>query len=285
MPIRLAACLVALLCLKPAQAYDYERDFDATDDSTWPVIALIIDDMGDSAEAGWRVLNLPGPVACSILPRTPFAHEFAVAAYALGKEVLLHQPLEATANNSLLGPGAIMRDQSREQLRTTLQANLDSLKYVSGINNHMGSLLTQHVEPMSWMMAEIRDTRGPWGQVFFVDSVTTPNTRAQDRATAARIPNARRDVFLDHVQEVEHVAVQFEALKKSARQQGYALGIGHPYEVTLAMLDHALPRLAASGYRLVSVRELIEIRDARGGRMPSVVAGAPGTGIATFEQE
>jgi hypothetical protein len=285
MRIRLAACLLAALWMSGAHAYDYERDFDAADQATWPVIALIIDDLGDVADAGRRALALPGPVACSILPHTPYAYEFAVTAHARGKEVLLHQPLEAEAHNTLLGPGAIMRDQSRDELRSTLQDNLGSLAFVSGVNNHMGSLLTQHAIPMTWIMSEIKATSGPSGGLFFVDSVTTGNTLAQERARAARIPNARRDVFLDHVQEVEHVAVQLEALKKAARRQGYALGIGHPYEVTLSMLHEVLPQLAASGYRLVSVGDLIRVRDARRARINSVVAGAPGTGVATFEQE
>lgn len=285
MPMRLAAWLFAIVSVTAAHAYDYERDFDAADPSTWPVIALIIDDLGDGAQLGRRALALPGPVACSILPHTPYGYEFAVTAHARGKEVLLHQPLEAQANNSLLGPGAIMLDQSHEQLRTTLLGNLDSLAHVSGVNNHMGSLLTQHAEPMSWMMAQIKQTRGPAGELFFVDSYTSVDTRALERARAAHIPAARRDVFLDNVQDKEQVAAQFEALKNAARRRGYALGIGHPYEVTLSLLDEVLPGLADKGYRLVSVRDLIRVRDRRLGGMRGVVAAAPGAGVATFEQE
>ena len=269
--LKVALCGVLLWALLPAAlAYDYESNFDPTDQDTWPVIAVIIDDLGDRPALGRQALALPGPVACSILPHTPFAREFATTAHALGKEVMLHQPLEADTDNHLLGPGAMTLGTTREQMRSTLRENLATLRHVSGMNNHMGSLFTRHAEPMGWLMKELRAA----GDLYFVDSVTTGGTMGRQQARLVGVANARRDVFLDHVQEAEHVAVQFEVLKLAARRQGYAIGIGHPFTVTLEMLDKALPRLAATGYRLVSVRELIEVRATRQKAAQAFAAGS-----------
>ncbi|MFK8014529.1 MAG: divergent polysaccharide deacetylase family protein [Gammaproteobacteria bacterium] len=268
--LQAALCGALIWALLPAAlAYDYDSDFDPADQDTWPVIAIIIDDLGDRAVEGRHALALPGPVACSILPHTPYAREFSVTAHARGKEVLLHQPLEADTRNHLLGPGAMRLGITRAQMRATLRDNLATLRYVSGVNNHMGSFFTRHAQQMGWLMRELQAT----GDLYFVDSVTTGGTRGQQQAELAGIANARRDVFLDHVQEAKHVASQFELLKRSARRQGYALGIGHPFTVTLDMLDAALPRLAATGYRLVSVRELISVRAIRQ-KAQTVTAGS-----------
>ncbi len=279
-----SAAAAWLIGLPVALAYEYKHDFDPADPATWPVVAVIIDDLGDRPILGRRALALPGPVACAILPRTPYASEFARTAFLRGKEVLLHQPLEAATKNELLGPGAITRQLTLPQMRSMLRTNLESIAYVSGVNNHMGSWLTTQTGAMNSLMAEIRANNNRFGGLFFVDSVTSGATVAQRAAAAARIPNARRDVFLDHVQDSEHVAQQLDLLKRTARQQGFALGIGHPFAVTLDALGQALPQLAANGYRLVSVRELIAVREAR---KPDheVMAYAPRSGVTTHLQK
>ena len=47
-----------------------------------PRIAIIIDDLGYQLEAGHRTIDLPGPVACAILPSTPRATSLAEAAFS-----------------------------------------------------------------------------------------------------------------------------------------------------------------------------------------------------------
>ena len=63
---RIAALVVALLINAGAKA-----------DTDRPRIAIIIDDLGYQWDAGLRVIALPGPVACAILPQTPRAAELA----------------------------------------------------------------------------------------------------------------------------------------------------------------------------------------------------------------
>lgn len=264
---RLCAGTALALCGAFAQAYDYEAQFDATDPTTWPVLAIIIDDLGDRAVEGRRTVALPGPVACSLLPHTPYARELAATAHQSGKEVMLHQPLEADAQNELLGPGAITAGQSGAQITSQLQANLATLPHVSGVNNHMGSRLTRVRQPMHSLLSEIKRTPS----LFFVDSVTTQDSIAYAIARELNVPTARRDVFLDSDQDPERIAVQIEKLKKHARERGYAVGIGHPYAVTLDALEAVLPRLAQTGYRLVTVRELIDVQSHRRRTAPRVV--------------
>ena len=44
-------------------------------------VALIIDDLGHVGGAGKRVVALTGPVACAILPHTPYARSIARLAH------------------------------------------------------------------------------------------------------------------------------------------------------------------------------------------------------------
>ena len=56
-----------------------------------------------------------------------------------------------------LGPGAITQDMNKAELQYTLEKALDDLPQVKGINNHMGSYLTQKIKPMSWTMEILKE--------------------------------------------------------------------------------------------------------------------------------
>ena len=233
----------------------------AAEQVTLPRVAVIIDDLGYALAAGERAINLPGPVACAILPGTPRAIRLAEQAHASGKEVLLHLPLQAE-NDYDLGdaaePGSLHLDMSQAEFAHTFIEDIEAVPHVIGVNSHRGSLLTRHPGHMNWLMEEIRDR----GDLFFVDSYTTAASVALQLALETGVPAAKRDVFLDPDQSPETVAREFARLKKLAQQNGFALGIGHPYPATLAFLEKELPKLRNEGFELISISELIALTNA-----------------------
>ncbi len=216
-----------------------------------PAIVVIIDDLGDNLARGEAALALPGPITYAILPHSPHADELAQRAYAEGKEVILHAPM-ANAHRLPLGPGALTPDLSRSEFVRTLRDSLASVPHAIGLNNHMGSLLTEREEPMRWVMEEAR-RQG----LFFVDSRTSPRSQAWEIAQAEGIPSLRRDVFLDHEQTRAFVHRQFMQTVRIAQKYGTAVAIGHPYPVTVDYLNWALPLLDEWGIRLVSAAALL----------------------------
>jgi polysaccharide deacetylase 2 family uncharacterized protein YibQ len=81
-------------------------------------------------------------------------------------------------------------------------------------------------------------------------------------ALEAGVPATRRDVFLDPDRSPETLAREFARLKKLASENGFAVGIGHPYPETIAFLERELPGLADDGFELVSISEMIVLRAA-----------------------
>ena len=116
------------------------------------LIAVIIDDLGNQRGAGERTVELEGPVACAIMPHTRHATYLAQRAFAVGKEVMLHLPMQPMQMQRIAGPGEISLDTQRRQLEHILQIDLDSVPHVVGVNNHMGSLITRHPGHMRWLM-------------------------------------------------------------------------------------------------------------------------------------
>ncbi len=245
----LAASLVSLhqvlfLCLLGLPAWA---------DSARPRVAIIIDDLGYLKDAGRRAVELDGPVAYAILPNTPHGESLAKRARSLNKEVLLHLPLQAIEQVAPLGGDVIDIDTTHRQLANILSSNLASVPYVIGVSTHMGSLLTQHPGHMAWLMDELRER----GNLLFVDSYTTPDSVALRLAHERGIPAVRRNVFLDNEINAEHIAREFQRLKKYAHKHGAAVAIGHPYASTLSLLEAEIPKLTQEGIELVSISELV----------------------------
>jgi polysaccharide deacetylase 2 family uncharacterized protein YibQ len=162
--------------------------------------------------------------------------------------------MESDLGNSL-GTGGLTLNMSRVQFIDTLHRNIASVPYVSGVNNHMGSLLTRDPTAMRWLMSELR-SKG----FYFIDSRTTDATVAERVASENLIPTFRRHVFLDNTPQEIVIRGQLQKLLLMARTKGKAIGIAHPYPQTLAVLREEIPKLKQQGIELVSVSNLINAR-------------------------
>lgn len=215
-----------------------------------PAIAIIIDDLGNQWQYSKRVLDLRGDITLAILPFSPFAERLAKLAAHTDREVILHAPMEPLAHPAW--HDGLHRKMNETELRRALAKMLDTLPTVRGVNNHMGSALTQERRPMDWVMDELRQ-RG----LYFIDSRTSPGSQALASARQSAIPSARRDVFLDNVRTQEAIHLQFNTLIRLAHQRGQAIAIGHPYPETLAFLEQTLDQLDELGVRLVPASHLL----------------------------
>lgn len=220
-----------------------------------PTIAIIIDDMGHNRIQGERLIALDQPLTLAFLPFRRYTTVLAEKAHERQKEIMLHAPM-ANTRRLELGPGGLNPDMNQGELALTLRRALRSIPHVRGVNNHMGSLLTQQLKAMDWVMAEL--THYP---VYFVDSRTIASSVAGDVAAAYRIPTLSRDVFLDHEQTEEYVSRQFQLLIKRAKENGSAIGIGHPHKVTVDFLEKRLPQLDAEGIAIATVSGVWAIRN------------------------
>jgi len=223
-------------------------------ETTGPRISIIIDDIGYRWVEDHDALDLPGPLAFSIMPHSPHAKLMSRLAVAHGKDVLLHLPMEAMEEqkNRFLGPGALTLDMTRGQFLETLHDDLQSFPNIIGVNNHMGSLLTQYPGQMEWLMESLRNR-----DIFYVDSLTSSDSVAGTVARQSRVSYQSRDVFLDDKVNAGHINAQFDNLLRIARQRGEAIAIGHPHPETLSILRKRLANLEREGVILVSLTELI----------------------------
>lgn len=216
-----------------------------------PAIALVIDDLGFSDSAAQRVVALPVSVTVAILPYGRNLDLIAQSAHAKGHGVMLHLPMEPDGAEDP-GPIPLLTGLSDEQLRSRIEWNFTRFEGFDGVNNHMGSRFTRDARSLRIVLEEVQ-RRG----LFFMDSVTSPRSVGVNLAHEMRLPVLKRDIFLDDVQSPSRVAARLASLEALARQQGYAVAIGHPHDVTLDALESWIPRAQAKGIRFLTTKELL----------------------------
>ena len=200
-------------------------------------ISIIIDDMGYNLDRGKQAIAIPAPLTYAILPNSTHARSLATKAFAAGKEVMVHLPMENTARIPM-AQGALTRAQPKDDFLRAIFQSLDQVPHAAGVNNHMGSALTQEPRAMQWLMEAIKDR-----QMYFIDSRTTPDTIAFTTARSHKLRAASRDIFLDNEKSIYAIDRSFRQLLRIARRKGSAIAIGHPHPTTLAYLAMALPKI------------------------------------------
>ncbi len=166
---------------------------------------------------------------------------------------MVHMPMESM-DDRRLGRGGLRLEMAELEFKQTLKVGIAAIPYASGLNNHMGSLLTRHPGHMQWLMEILSN-----GQLYFIDSRTTAQTVALQLAQENQIPSRQRDIFLDNDPSPTAVANQFNRLVAQAKKMGTAIAIGHPHDATLDLLERQIPQLQALGLKLVPISELLSL--------------------------
>jgi polysaccharide deacetylase 2 family uncharacterized protein YibQ len=199
-----------------------------------PKIAIVIDDLGPSRELAEQVMDLNGPVTLSILPQQRYSLWIAQEGARRGRDMIVHLPMEASRPLKLGEGGLYIRMEDKE-IMETVRDNILSVPNITGASNHMGSAFTEDRRAMGAAIAEIRKHG-----LFFLDSLTTPESVAYDLAKSQGLKTYRRDVFLDDADNPEEIKIQWNRLLRIAKNRGHAIALGHPKKNTLDLLQKAL---------------------------------------------
>ncbi|MBI4753678.1 divergent polysaccharide deacetylase family protein [Candidatus Desantisbacteria bacterium] len=233
------------------------------------LIAIILDDAG-YCTSGFvsKLWKIKEPLTMSVIPGLRSSKETAELSHRCGFEVMLHMPMEFCSNSKITDEDilcmadrkndspykwALLCGMSEKEVARQLDGAIKDIPYLKGINNHMGSRATADKRLMALCMDKLKG-KG----LYFVDSVTTPKTVAYKLAKEQAISAARRNVFLDNINDVEHVRQQMNILIATAKRNGTAIGIGHATKAsTVVVLSEMVPELRAQGIEVVPASGLV----------------------------
>jgi len=225
-----------------------------------PVLSLVVDDLGYSLDNGIAAIDLDGDHTYAILPGANYSRRLAEHARDSDKEVILHLPMQSISSSAAHEPNALNEAMDEDELTANVHSLLAEIPGIRGVNNHMGSHLTE----FDFFMRPVMDSiRGYSESLYFLDSRTSPRSVAHAQALDAGLPSISRDVFLDNETNLESIRLQVQVWLATARARGSAIAIGHPYPETIEVLREALPA-AAQDFEFMPISRLIEERKLRG---------------------
>lgn len=219
-------------------------------------VTIIIDDIGYDLRIAEELARIPAPIALAVLPDAPHAAEAARRFHAAGKEILLHLPMEPRSYPGVSpGGGMLMADMAAEDIRGQIRKALAAVPFVSGVNNHMGSRFMEDDALLAVVMEELR-ARG----LFFVDSMTTDDSRGRESAARARVRFAARDVFIDYAPGYSVALESLTGAFRQGRNHGAPiLMIGHPFRETVRAIQDVLPIWRKEGIKVIPVSAYLRI--------------------------
>lgn len=212
-----------------------------------PKVAIIIDDFGlnykkTPPDEEW--MALPGVMTFAVMPESPRTKKVApLISSTTTKELIIHYPFDPFQSLKLAKDKADAEDV--EKTKKLLEKAMKQIPNAKGLNNHRSYKATQNKPMMHAFMAQLKPTG-----MYFIDSKVSEKSVARAEATAAGIPAATNDVFLDTA-ELHTQAFCVKMLRQTvarARKHGSAIAIGHHYfRTTLDCLKEEMPRYEKEG--------------------------------------
>lgn len=216
-------------------------------------LVILLDDGGQNLAHLQKFLDLPFPITIAVLPQLAHSKESAAKVRASGKELMLHQPMQAINTGVNPGPGAITPNMDEAQIKATLFKNISEIGPIAGFNNHEGSLITADAEKMETVLKYASENG-----IYFLDSRTNVNTTVPAVASALGLSYYERNGrFLDNVKTRDNVVAEIRKNLDIANRDGVVIMIGHIWSADFmpAALMEVYPELLEKGYKFKTVSE------------------------------
>jgi len=217
-------------------------------------VAFVIDDMGYDVSILDEILAIDIPITISILPHLPYSVAVARQAHRAGKEVLLHLPMEPYGYPERCpGSGALLLQMDGDEIADQLEEDILNVPHISGVNNHMGSRFMEDEEKVTLVLQDLK-RRG----LFFLDSLTTKDSKGLPVAEMIGLPHAGRDIFLDNDCDFEEALNILHHIVKKRDMWETMIVIGHPHGSTVRAIGAVVPVFRDNDIRIVPLTDLIE---------------------------
>jgi polysaccharide deacetylase 2 family uncharacterized protein YibQ len=206
-----------------------------------PQVALIFDDLGENVKDLNNIYALGIPLTIAVIPDLKFSKNVAHIGYSCGYSVLIHIPMEpkeppkgfVKIKDKFIGTHLTTGETKR-----LLRHYLNYVRIAIGVNNHMGSGVTEDKELMRLILEEVQKR-----DLIFIDSHTSGDSISCQVAQELGTPCHESSGFLDALDDPAHIKEKLYALIELAREKEKIIIIAHPDQTTLEVLAEELPLL------------------------------------------
>lgn len=221
-------------------------------------IALVIDDFGNNTPDMKHFLDLEVKFTGAVMPGLENSEHDMLELKRSNKEIILHMPMEPHhGKKSWLGPNCLLKELDDSQIKKNITNSLDQIKFAVGLNNHMGSKIMEDQRILDILFDILSQKK-----LLFLDSKTTPNSKAQDLAKKYNLKVYERDVFIDN-KDITKVKNNLLEAIDIASKKNFAIAIGHVGpaggEVTARAIKQVYDQYKNKNIRFVTLSELSKL--------------------------
>ena len=196
-----------------------------------PKLVIIIDDVSFGYETK-LIKQIPFHITPSFFPATK-VHPFTPIYAKTFPDYMVHVPMQAM-HYPHPEPHTLQVTDSYNTIKKRIDIIKKEFPRAKFINNHTGSRFTANLQAMKKLFRVLKKEH-----LGFLDSRTTPFTKASIVDKIYHIPMYSRNVFLDDKENSQYIKNQLKEAVRIAQKRGYAIAIGHPHKVTLITLKNA----------------------------------------------
>jgi len=217
-------------------------------------VAIIIDDIGYDLKPVRDLLRIDADITFAILPLVAHSREAARMLHQAHRETLLHLPMEPLSYpKEKPGSGALFTDMNEEEIIFQLEKNLDSVPYVTGVNNHMGSKFMADETKLLPVFKQLKKK-----DLFFIDSRTTRSSKTMEVSEKVHLTVASRKIFLDNERDYHKIYQILIQVADAPAGNTPWIVIGHPYPETIQAIRDACKVYQEKGVTIIPVSKLIK---------------------------
>ena len=237
--------------MRPWQVY--ARPFNTADKR--PRIALVITDLGLSRLITDQAIGqLPPPVTLSFDAQGPVVAAWGTRARQDGHEILLQLPMEPfDFPQSDPGPNTLLLHLPSSDNLARLNKVMARMSGYIGVTTAVDSSFALDQDKFMPVLQVLHD-RG----LMILDARVASHSPVTDMAHGKGIPAAAATERLDTDLAPEAIAAALDDLEKTARQEGYAIGITTATPVMLDQLQIWLKDLPQRGIALAPLSAMVQ---------------------------
>ena len=216
-------------------------------------ICLVIDDYGFIFNDMVKdFIKLDPNITAAIIPASPYGKQIGRYADSLDIESIIHMPMESYERDKINYEIDLNEKLNSTLIEERVRRAFAEVPTALGMNNHQGSKATENLQLMKDLARVLKKM-----DKFFLDSFTNPESRGYITMRRYGVPTQLRQVFLDHVEDIDIIKANLDSLVSLSHHMEIAVGIGHVKPVTLEVLKEEIPRLEAEGYRFIRLSQAV----------------------------
>jgi len=209
-----------------------KRDTFKYNKTSKPKIVIVIDDVSTKRQKR-NILKIGYKINMAFLPPTKGHPNSA----KIAKDVpfyLIHFPMQASSRFKGAEIDTLNINDSYEKIEKRVKQLRQWYPNAKYTNNHTGSVFTENYAAMDKLFKALKKYN-----FIFVDSRTTAKSVAKPLAKKYGMPYIVRNTFMDNKKDFNYIQNQLKKAIKIAKRKGYAIAIGHPYPITLKVLNES----------------------------------------------